>query len=549
MKFNKLYSLVTSLVTIILAFFIILTFSNIMKCTGFYLDDYGYSIYEKNESIFSVLNFNFMHGGGYIGWFLCKIFQFYIPNLFNIHPAHFTGTYHSIIKATFTATIIFVYAKFATVYMRSKIFYISVSSLIFVWFLYAFTKVPTWVYDVSYNYYRYVFSTLFFGLFWYFILKNILVKYKHTNYLTLFVAMLSAYVIGTSLEIVFFSSITLCFMLIFYNLLVNLLFKSKKSELYESLKFNIDKKIYILTTILYTSIILFTTSGGFKAVATDRGLTQIDITMSSIKEFITLYWDLYFAPFSWFWILFTILFIVSFFFAYKNKELKKIIFPLLMLFSIIIVIFSLILCGKTNNSEWYLTHTNIRYNFLLLILYPFLMCLGYSIKNIILSIKNKKIRPLFFYLTILLIISLFIKSYSYSIEKINNQRISDMFRVQLYMFEKMARFYYLKNQIPQLPIEVYEKYDGTFFFMEDKNYENSKKTLFATSYYPYIYKDNISEQLGFTVSENALEQFESLGGIFTEYELKHICFQCLLDDDFVLNKKANTNHLKSYFLY
>ncbi len=337
-------------------------------------------------------------------------------------------------------------------------------------------------------------------------------------------------------------------MLIFYNLLINLIFKSKNTDLYKSLKFNINKKFYVLTTVLFTSVLLFTSSAGFKKVATDRGLSEINITINSVKEFLTLYYDLYFAQFSYFWIIFAILLICSYCFAYKKKELKKVVFPSLMLFSILIVIFSLILCGKTHNHhESYLLHENIRYNFLLLVLFPFLMCFGYFIKHIVLLIKNKKIKPLFFYSVIISILILSVKSCNYSITQINNNgRISDGFGQELYIFEKMARFYYLKNEIPKLPIETHKYELYRYENMFNKNYQNSKYTVFAKSYYPQIYKSNISEELGFIVSENALEEFEAAGGIFTEYELKHICFNRLLDDDFVLNKKTNLPELKNY---
>ncbi len=141
MKFIKKY--IFSVLFFVFVFFIIYTFSKIMQCCGFFYDDYWYSTYYKTERIFECLKFGYTHGGGYIGFFLSKFFSFYLPNLFNIHPAYFQGVWHSIIKASFTAIIILLYAKFATVYVKSKMFYISIVSFVFAWFLYAFTKVHT----------------------------------------------------------------------------------------------------------------------------------------------------------------------------------------------------------------------------------------------------------------------------------------------------------------------------------------------------------------------------------------------------------------------
>ena len=55
--------------------------------SSFVDDDILWGMYAlPNENIFDCLKFNFIHGGGYFGLFICKLLSFGLPNYFGLHP-------------------------------------------------------------------------------------------------------------------------------------------------------------------------------------------------------------------------------------------------------------------------------------------------------------------------------------------------------------------------------------------------------------------------------------------------------------------------------
>ncbi len=509
-------------------------------------DDLVYSTYYKSEKIFNCLNFNFGHGGGYLGYFLSKFLSFGLPNLLSIHPCDFT-VFHLVIKGFFTIITLLLIAKFSTFFYRSKPIFISVFSFLIFYYFFYLCKLETLIAGVSYNYYRYSFSLIFFSVVVYFIFENLIKNKKITRFKSIFFILLCAFIAGTSSEIIFITLILFSILILLYQLIIFFISSFKKSTEFLNLyKFNISKSFILIFLVLSFAVFSFVSSSGFKEVAISRGLSNIFITKDLLINFINQYIQLYFFDEIVYWILFIILFIVDVVIAYKKLEIKKLILPLLLQISILGAVFSLIFCKETYyTGGFWLVHNHIRFIFSMLILYPLLMLLSYLIKSLILKCCNSLDKKKIINHITLIVMVLSVSFAGLLIETINGNEYRNFykkienFKVFHYKLEKVFRFYYLKKEVPYLPgyinyrdIYRFKKPTGEFCFID--RYNN-----FLQAYYANIYKDDNVYNLLYCVSDKAFEKFYENGGTFTKEELKNIKFSRLFDEKFVLNKGTN----------
>ena len=104
------------------------------------------------------------------------------------------------------------------------------------------------------------------------------------------------------------------------------------------------------------------------------------------------------------------------------------------------------------------------------------------------------------------------------------------------MAEKLLRFYYLKNELPIVHMEIED-----WFYQDDENlYMNKTPT---TMYYSKVYKDERVNEIGYKREPNAFEKFYNAGGFFTEEELYNLDFARLYDEEFVLREKPSEDDL------
>ena len=321
--------------------------------------------------------------------------------------------------------------------------------------------------------------------------------------------LISGYILGSSSEILFFSSIVLVVLILM-------------SKIFNILKFNIDIKFIFICLSMFFAIFCFITSYGFKLVAYDRGMLNISITLENLHEFFDIFFHLYILNCSFIWIPFIILSILAFILT-KNKQqnLNKIIFPVLVEISIIIVVFSLILCGKTydetTHDRFWLFHPNIQCLYKILILYPLLIYCDYVYKRL----KCKKI-----FIFILFIINIFICTEVKNI--INNIDLNENKNNQIiqYKYQKIMRYYNLQNREAEIPIEFL----NNFFELED---ENVHKPIELNSQ-DLIYGDNKASKYGYRLTKDALDNFYKNGGTFSNDELNNPNFSNLLLNNFIL---------------
>lgn len=371
----------------------------------FWGDDFWYTRFFEPNGLFDTLSFTRGgHGGGYIGFFFCKLFSFGMPLYLNIHPCDFINTYHSIIRGLFFAIALLLISKFSTFYNHSKLVY-ALSFLLLggiCFFNFVFAEC---VINIGYSFYRYLFSFIPFSILWYYLYKNLIEENNKSNKFEFVVAFISAYFVGTSLEIMSFGSVCLAVMLIIYNYILKFPFAQKTDD--KNLKLNIDFKFYLLICTMFFTTYMFASSIGFKEVATYRGMSNISITFDILKEYLQLYFNVCFVNEWFYWLLFIIFFSIFFINAKKQNEIKKVILPLFMQISILTVMFSLILCGKTYEYShnytvlfgFWLHHSNIVFAYKLLILIPLLISFDYCYN----FVKNNPLVNIILFIFVLII--------------------------------------------------------------------------------------------------------------------------------------------------
>ncbi|MBQ4078329.1 hypothetical protein IJD15_04030 [bacterium] len=523
-KTDKLF--VSSICIVSLIVFLYIFFASRYCC--FWGDDYYYSQYSLDEGVFDVLNFKKEHGAGYIGFFFSKIFSFELPVLLDIHPMEFSGSVHSFIKSVFGIITILLITKFVTFFYNSKVLYFSSFILISTFIIYSILDTQSAVLIITYNFYRYFFSFIFFSIFWYYIYKSLLFKKNKTNYKKLILISTCAFILGTSLELASFSSAIMILFLLFYNFLLKIL---KKSHL----TFNLDKYFYIPSLFLFIAILLFTTSDGFVSVAESRGIGRFIENIFLYKEFFLELLKIYVIDIYYIWVIFIFLIIFSISLIIKmgkSKNILKIIFPVFMWMAIFIVLCSLLLCGKTNDGSFFLMHQNIEFYIRILLIFPCLLLVGYFFGKM--NKYNKNIVIIIFSMIIpfVLILNLIKREANF----FQFEPMKEIKEIQ-YISEKIIRFYSLRNEIPYIPYEYTMESKYSVWFENDEEIECANNSILL-AYFTKIYKNDFILQQGYCRSRNALEKYYENGGVFTEEELQNIKFSNLFNEDFVLNTKG-----------
>lgn len=515
--------------SILLAFFIFYT----SQYCCFFDDDVLFSIYQRNEGIFDCLISN-SHGGKYFGQFLDKFFSVGLPCILGIHPENFLTSWHAIFKAISLVAILLIISKFSTIYEKSKnlylIFFIFLISIII-----SFILGNSWLVTiVYYSYYRYCFSLLFFSIFLFFIFENIMQLNNNTSKLKLIFVSLCGYIVGTSSEIAFFTLLTLITLIIIWNLIVTFIAR-KNNNLLDSLKITLNRNFYIPVASFIVGVTLFVTSEGFKNVSLDRGMGNINITYDLFKEFFIIFLNNYIICIKVVLIIFLLLFFVALYFAVKNKNLRPILFSIIYVISCFSVMFSLVLCGKTNSNEtFFIEHENVLFLAKTLLLFPFAIILSYIYSSIKKENKNLHI----FYFIIILLLGYtsincisridIMNPVSYQFNGLYYRKASN------YVREKIVRFYFIKNETAIILPELLDGWDNK---LNDDNciYED----ISITNNYERVYKKfpNISPYV--CIRDNAIEQFYAKGGYITKEEVKALDFNRLFDETYVLKRKEN----------
>ncbi len=512
------------------------------NCTLFG-DDLSYGLY--STGIFDTLNpfsevsaFK-VHGGGYLCLFLTNFVNFHLPYMFNIHPNDFISAPHGVIKGIFYCLILLSVVNFSQIFKKSKLIYCLFYIFIFLYSVSLIINLNSFIISTNHAFYRYFFPLMFFSFFWSFIYKHIIFSNIKQNNFKLFLASVCAFIIGTSVEILFFSSAFLAMFIILYNLICR---KFSKSNL-----FNLNKNFYIPVIVLFSGVIAYTFSSGFKSVIDVRGMHEGALNLTHLKEFCIIFFNTYIIPDIIIWIIFITVIIFSFYLGLRKNNLKKIIFPLIMLISVFSVMFSLVLCGKTyyDEGEFWLAHPNIHVLYNVLILYPLLMLYSFCSRYFNLLKKDKK------YLKTSIIILLILFSvykifnitenipYSYCY---NDTGLMAAAKKNNYIAEKIFRFYYLRNKKPYLPSDLNTMGESNIRYALWYRYCNENdnccdNSIFNANYYIRLYKNENAKVQQYCFIDDGYDEFYAQGGFFEKEELNNIKFQNLYEKDFIFSKK------------
>jgi len=523
------------LILVIISVCIIILSGYFSQNSAFFYDEYDFGVapYPSDSILKCMFNYAFtQHNGGYTTLIMLKALNFKLPVFLHLHPGDFLGFWNGIIKGIFGVFIILSVSKYINIFVKSKTLYLSA------FFYFAFLYFYSGLYWESFflrniSFYRYLFSFLFFSVFWYFIYKSIICKKTKINITNLVFMCLCGFIIGGNLETIAFSSVLLSLFLVFYNLIQKYFFGAVKN------KYNLNLNFYLPVLFLFITSFILISSHGFKNIAEDRGLSDLAGSMHNflynINEFSILFFKYCFSDYLFYWIVFICLLIFSLYHAQKRNELYKIIFPVLMQISVLIITFSLIFCGKTNENYFWIESPRVINIFFWQLHITLFILISYSLK----FFRNK--RFILFLILLIIFLPLCIKFMTENIPSFfmrNEQFIN--YKKTNYITEKIMRFYYLKEQVPLLP----EKYigDDISFPHWMHNFSDgadcsSLSDTFSTIYYRYIYKSNIGTKIPFCIDNNAVNKFKKNGGVIKDYELENIKFSRLFDEDFVLNKK------------
>lgn len=537
MKIEKIINIICNLILSGLSVFVIYLFVRFSENNTFLFGDDGYSsLYPYiEEGMFDCLKFN-LHGDGYLGLFLSKFFCFGLPNLLGIHPADFMGAPHGFIRGIFASLTFLAISDFVNIFKKSKLLYLSSFILLVILFFDTTLFVTTTVIMCSYNFYRYFFSLFFMSIFLNHIFRSVLFNDCKNGVIRLVIVSASGFIAATSVEINIFSLLMFICLIFMYSLIINKFVKNE--NILKSFQITTDINFYIPSAFVILAVSAVTLSkSGFQSMAAVRGLGSTIITPDLISSFVKEFINIYFVNNIGIILTITALIVLSLIFAVKNKEIKVIILPVFFLISVFTTLFSLILLGKTNDGDFWLTHPNIIFLYRMLMSFGCLYFMGYIYKNL---------KFLHNVITSVVIFTVIVSCLIYTIEERHYTDIMPVVDKNLkrkaYIMEKIMRFYLLQNKRPILPKDIMSSYDFGSWNNENPEEFNTRNVI-NSSYYPRIYKNDISAKLGYEYENDAIKKFYENGGNFSREELENIEFSRLFNEDFVLNKQFSPKEL------
>lgn len=489
----------------LISVFLIIMTAYLSRGCCFAGDDLWFASLRPYENVFSPLNpFGEVHGDGYFGYWFLTLSVYSLPNfVFHINPSDVISVPFGILRGFLCCIIFFVLLMFFKHLYKGRFFYL-VLYLSFA-FLFFFFGLNSFIIVNNYNFCRYFMSLIFAGYFWYFL--YICLNCEKPNKLQFVLACICAYITGMTVEIeIFLTLMLLCLIVVFC------LFSNLKESL---------KQLAVPSLIFLFSMILFTNSSGYKEVSLNRGMNNISITFEAVKEYLSLFFQNCVLQGIIIWLLFFAFCIGALLIAKRKKELKELVFPVFFEISLLAVMFSLILCGKTfeGTNSYYLTHPNILFLYWFLTSIPVLMFLGYILKNT----ENKKTKVT---AAVIILICACILPFKTQYSRASEMRLEKM---RHYTLEKITLFEYYKSGSVSLPQNIVNNYKPEIML------EYGLPVF--TNYLAHTYHLKTINQTPFEFTEDAIEKFYDMGGSFGKKEIEKLKFQNLNDTNFILKKQ------------
>ena len=420
-------------------------FTYLSKYCYIWGDDIGHSTYGVGEKLFDCLKY-YSDGceGLFIGHFFSKFFSFKLPLFLNQHPQDFIASGHSFIRGMLLALILLAICKFSQLYKKSNVLFMTTYVLSFLFFIYAVFNSYATVINSTYLFYRYCFPLLFFSIFIYHIFLNTLQNKKNIRIHELIIVSISALIIGTSSELMIILSIFICSLILFYNIFFNILYRIfPQKNIHKLHLFNLDYTFYVpFVCLLFFPIFFKTALRGINDPIKNISLAS-DLSLESLKEFIYFYFQILFQMEYIIWTFLISSFLLALYIALKKQETEKLLPQIFILTTILMIYFSLFLCGKNGTlltvpeCKFYISHCNIRFLYKMLLLFPFFINLGYIMQNL----KNSILHIL----PVLIVCILTLGTVDYKLANSFLAQFVKITKKSNYISEKIVRFYKIKN--------------------------------------------------------------------------------------------------------
>ncbi len=521
--------------------FLIIVFS---KYNCILYDDFIECSYSLDEGIFdSLLPGELVHGGGYTTIFLTKLMTFGIPYMFKIHPEDFISTIAPLIKGFLYSIIFFISVKCVLIRNKSNwLFFFSMMFLTF-YLIYFLHRTDLMSIHDNITFFRYVFCTLFYFIFFSYIYQTIV--YKSTlSIIKILVLLFSIVTVASNLETIIFSFCLFFVLIIMYNLIIHYIyFFDKNKNIKRIYKYRLSTKFYLPVALFYIITFLYTNSSRYYANFHWRGFGDFIFLPENVIEFFYVFCKLYILDNIVFWALLITLIIIFVRIKGSIVQKKKLICILFMIFSINAVYFSLIIFGKNSyEGNYWISDVKLFVSYKILLLAPAFLILDDVLKHI--NIKYKKMY-LFIVSFFLFIVSLY---YAFCIyNNRNNFSSCYIFKKVNYINEKMYRFFYLKGETPYLIKENPIAHDTKWVPFPFIELMNQKQDIYSRNelcsyeetrtsvYIQKTYDVRLSNGVKYCLSNDAFDKFTNSGGVISRKELMNLKFSNLKNPEFVLN--------------
>ncbi len=530
-KSNLLFFIIVFIISIL----IILTSAYLGRYNTIFGDDLCW-LYTRDSRLTDCLSFDFLsHGGGYLCTILNQLLTFRLPIFLGINPEDFIGIPSCTIKGIFTVFLLLTVSGFAVFYNKSKLLFSFFYYLSFLYFYYFSFKLYFEIIHSAHNYHRYVVTALLYSILCFYLYKNLFQEGKRKNFLSIFLIIILTFLAVTNLETGIYSVLLFLIFIILNNIFFKLLSffnKHIKENLNNSYLFNLNLNFYIILLTAFITFYKYAHSNRYASVFYGRiDENLINVFINNFVEFSKRYFTIYFLNISLFWIITFILIIFCFIYAIKNKEIKKVLFPIYLLIINELVIYMLIFCGKTYyiQGQYWLEHGNIQFYHNIILLIPFFIFIDYLYINLKNTYKDK-IDKKIFYIIRAIIFTVIVLSASYiSVRKyismINITYMQKDLKQYCYVITKIFRYNVLNNKTNIL-LPKYS-HEELVLLSNDKQTEKFYKEV----YYPSVYKEDFNNETKyyFVEREKALKEYYDSGGKFTDEELNNLKFSRLSD--------------------
>ena len=512
---------------------------------------FSFSFMKNNVLYLDDIMIDFMRDGikfhipliGYGTWTLQFQNQLlcYLPNKLGVNIQDWALVFGGVFKAVVITAISYVFYKFIRTEKTPLIIALPLTFIFYSLFVILITNLTINNFVIYVGFFRFTFCALLMSVFLY-----LYYNFCINNNVNLWIILPFAVVTAASSEVVACSLLTI----VFLTAISKIIYGKISLENFDKKKFFTDLLIF---TALVTGVVLLVSDEGFRChVLTKKNseLTCFQDYLLILPEFLKQYFK-------------NVLFIHSFplcvlFLSYmsafitnksdKNYLLKKIIFSVNCLLSVLVLYFSLIIVGKFDaTNDYWINHPDL-YAFVIPL---FFISLIIPLTNIIQGIYSSQKRLLF--ITAFLCAGILFPQLTNTANYLNNEY--KIYKEMTYIRDKAIAFCMYSNiHLPDSDIFKYlfidkniysesiENYEMPVTKLDVDDFEKSFKVILLEDYMPAVYnikKDNPKVINGITTLQQTMSYLFNQGFRYDEVDKNEYKFSDISNRNFVLGTEIN----------